>query len=391
MGLSVGELFINLGIKGSEKTIGAIGDAQKGMKGLGSVSLEAKAAIVGVFYAFERLLSASSQYGTRLENFGALTGLSAAKLQEWEYAARQVGVGADEMAGSIKGVQSAMSKMIMGEGAPKGLGLIANATRSFDVNRVRDTFYVLNQLQEAAKKLPKDLGNEALKSFGLSENTIAAMRRNAFRPDVMKRAPVYSERETAALDHANALWANLGNSIERAFGKFNVQHGGQLVQDLTKMSDALITLAGSLVKVAEQFKAFELATKFVTELAGALNDISKWQAGKRSFWGEDLDEKGKVKGDRSVTGATFGNFFDIMRELWNTPAPKISESERIYNAVHGSVKPIFGPSPGSQQNVEINQTLQFQHEGKDHKRTSDDVGKAVQKAYRQMSAQGQGS
>ena len=56
MGLTVAEMFVNLGIKGSEKTVDAVNSVDKGISNIRSTSLEAKAAIVAMFYAIGRVV-----------------------------------------------------------------------------------------------------------------------------------------------------------------------------------------------------------------------------------------------------------------------------------------------------------------------------------------------
>jgi hypothetical protein len=58
-----------------------------------------------------------------------------------------------------------------------------------------------------------------------------------------------------------------------------------------------------------------------------------------------------------------------------------------------ALPPVPAAAPGStqNQNVNVNQTLNFQHDGADPKRTADSVKKAVRESYRQIGAQGQGS
>src|ERR1700744_4238817 len=104
--MDIGSLFLNLGIKGSEKTVGALTDVKKGLGELGSMSLEAKAGIVAAMYALEQLFATSGKAGTDLTNFNAITGESVKTLQQYQYAARQVGVSNQEVEGSFKTLQS---------------------------------------------------------------------------------------------------------------------------------------------------------------------------------------------------------------------------------------------------------------------------------------------
>lgn len=364
--MNVGELFVGLGIKGAEKTVGAITSVTKGLGEAKSMSLEAKAGILGAMYALERLVATSGAAGTGLTNFNAFTGLSAKQLQQWQYAARQAGVSSEEFAGSVKSVQNAMTNMMMGKGAPEGLGLLSNKV-GFDPKRARDTFYVLEQLQKFARTVPNDIGNAVMKSFGLSEGTIAAMRRNSFSPELMARAPIYSDKEINSLNRANIAWSNLGNKIEMAVGHFNSKHGVQLVNDITKITDAVLKLSEALLKVAEKYKVFEGLAKVANFTAEAL------ESKEGTVLGEKHLEK---KVWNWITGKGFQN------------APGMQPMEQhITPTVPGVPSIVSGP----QQNINVKQDLHFQHDGKDAKKTGDSVKRAVQESYRQMAAQGQGS
>ncbi len=371
--MKIGELFVGLGVKGSEQSIKAVGNVKSGLGEVKSMSLEAKAAIVGVVYALEKMMSQSAQMGTALTNFNALTGMSAKELQQWQYAARQVGVSGDEMTSSLKSVQGAMAQMLMGQGAPAGMAMLANKV-GFDPARARDTLYVMQQLQKLAQAVPQDVGNQMLKSFGLSEGTIAAMRRNAFRPEVFAKAPVYGDKETGQLDRVNVAWSNLGQKIQMAFGHFTAKHGMQLVSDLTKITDGVVKLAEALQKVAEQYKIF-----------GAIAKLA-------NFTAEALESKpGTLLGEKHLE-----------KKVWDWFTMKGKKQANPYAAIEG-IKPIWDSNnfaapamkqtgaPTEKQDIEVNQTMIFQHDGKDAKKTGESVNKAVKDAYRQMQAQGQGS
>lgn len=193
------------------------------------MSIEAKAGIAAVIYGMERLMQNSAQAGTGLTNFAATTGLSMKSLQQWQYAARQAGVSGEELTGSVKAVQQSMTNMLLGKGAPEGMGILARAV-GFDPKKAKDTFYVMDKLQEASKRLSPEMFQAVSKSFGVGEGVSAAMRRNMFRPDVFAKAPIYSDQETGKLDKVNVAWSNLGQKIEMAMGHLTAGHGLQLVE-----------------------------------------------------------------------------------------------------------------------------------------------------------------
>lgn len=258
--MTIAELFVNLGVKGADSAGKAIGGVKSGLGEVKSMSLEAKAAIVGAIYALERMMSSSAQAGTGFMNFTALTGMSAQELQKWQYAARQVGIENEEITGSLKSVQNAMTNMLLGKGAPEGMAMVANKV-GFDPAKARDTLYVMQQLQKFAQQVPNDVGNNMLKSFGLSENVIAAMRRNAFRPEVMAKAPTYSDNEIKSLDRANVMWSNLGNQIKMGLGHLTAKFGPTLIKDIGQIVPEVMKLVGALAQLADKLKVISVLGK----------------------------------------------------------------------------------------------------------------------------------
>lgn len=342
--MNIAELFVNLGIKGADKTVGALGSVKKGLGEVSSMSLEAKAGIVAAMYGLEQMMAKSGAAGTGLTNFAALTGLSSRTLQEWEYAARQAGLSGEELTGSLKSVQNSMSNMLMGKGAPEGLAIVKRAV-GFDMNRVRDTFYVMQQLQKAAQALPKDVGNNIIKSFGISEGTIAAMRRNAFSPNIMGKAPAYSDKEINSLDRSNIAWSNLGNKIEMAFGHFNAKHGQQLVGDISKITDQVLRLVEAFEQLAEKLKLF-----------GALARAAEVTADIFQGWGLMVDD---------ITGK--GNYPKQHAQLpAGLIAPNIDPTNQGYHSI-----------------TTINQNIVHHGDAKDTKSVKDTHNSAANHAYRQ--------
>lgn len=395
MGLNVGELFVNLGIKGSEKTIGAISSVKKGMNETASASLEAKAGIIAAMYAVEQLFAKSGATGTGLTNFNALIGVSTKTLQQYQYAGRQVGVSNEAMTGTFKTLQSAMAQTLMGGAAPKGLGLVAAFTGGItpaDIKKFAEHPELLIQkLQEYASK-DKNIAqrNEVLKSFGLGDDVNAALVWQAFKPGIMAGAPTYGRGEIEALKEADKAWSNLGTKIEMAFGHFNALHGGQLVEDFSHLTGAAVKLAEAFMGFTKVIPIFDLISKAFEGWAKILGLVSE---GAKSLTGQIAHD---VKGTKGLTGngvadKTLGIFQGI--------------GDFIINGVINGVKDVYGVSkeiiapdvpslPGkgsSSQQFNVNQYLQFKHDGKDAHKTGDAVKKAAQEFYRAHPAQRQGS
>ena len=135
--MNIAELFVSLGVKGSEKTIGAVANLSKGLAVSAGNALELSAGLGVAFYAFDRLTSGSNTAGQSLRNFETLTGVSADTLQRYQYAARQAGVSNEETAGSFKALQAAMGAVARNEGAPAGMKFISGLVGGFDIKRIQ--------------------------------------------------------------------------------------------------------------------------------------------------------------------------------------------------------------------------------------------------------------
>ncbi len=382
--MQIAELFVNLGLKGADQTGKALGNVKTGLGEVKSMSLEAKAAILAAVYGLEHLMSNSAQAGTGLSNFTALTGLSAKSLQQWQYAARQAGVSGEELTGSMKAVQGIMTNMLLGGGQPKGLAMLAN-TVGFDQSKARDTFYVMQQLQKFAQSVPADVGNEMLKSFGLSEGTIAAMRKGVFNASNFAKAPTYSDPENSQLNKVDVAWANLGQSIQMAMGHFTSKHGMGLIKDLSKATAEILKLANAFTTLAEKVKLFDAIDEIFKGWGMIFESIGSGIDKLTGLFGEGAkgagvtDKKGNLKENpiemlNKWTSKKIDQYFDDKPKVSEHVAPQV-------RAVHHA----------NNQHVEVSQTLNFHHDGKDAKKTGDSVHKAVKHAYRQYQAQAQGT
>lgn len=490
--INVGELFVSLGVKGTGKAIDAIDSVKKGLQGIASTSLETKAAIVAAIYALERLFTSSGQRGTALENFSALSGIATKTVQQYQWAAQQVGLSNEEVTGTFINLQKNMTKTLLGKGAPEGLGMFArkggNVTSEDIAEYQKHPEELLQKLQQYAQT-EKNVGlrNEVLESFGVGGNMIAALQRNAFNPKALNSAPTYSDQQITQLDKANVAWKNLGSQVEMIFGKLNARHGAELVGDVEKLIGPLGKVIESLVKLAEKIKLFEglriifegmakaidvLATsleklgssKFLNTFMKIIGD-SFAAFMKTAAMGDPTKELGQVGKDLSpaIEGAkeavkssplvkptaTTNSVVDllglkpILEQISNVKKAGLQNnaqddfSDYKENPPKRSMEPkkendLFSPQnkPGSftptpqpeslspqkepktgaflppqaitptapmirnnanNQNVNVNQTMNFQNDGSNAKQVGDSAKKMVQNAFRQIPALAQGA
>jgi hypothetical protein len=271
MGFSVGEMFVQLGVRGSEKTISAIEQSRKGILGLKDMSFEAKAAIVGLFYALERAFSATGQQGVSLTNTGMILDMNKQKLQQYEYALRQVGGTADEMDQTFISLRDSISNMIFGKGAPERLLAVMSQLRAagIDVKNQEQLEWakhpeqLIQRLQQYAqmKNIPAFEKGPFLKSFGLSNTMIAALEKGVFNPAVFAKASVYTDDIIKKLNDSAIAWSNVGASFKKAFGEITAEFGKPLADDFQKLVGPTKDLARAIVMLSEKLHLLEGVSK----------------------------------------------------------------------------------------------------------------------------------
>lgn len=358
--MKIAELFINLGVKGNDSANKALGGVKSGLSDVKSMAFETKAMIAAVVYGLERMMSGSAQAGMGLNQFATFTGKSAEMLQKWQYAGRRAGATAEEVAGSFKSVQASMLRSLQGEGAPAGYSMIANKV-GLDRNRLRDTEYVMKQLQKFAQMVPADIANDKLKSFGLSEGTITAMRQGVFNDKNFAAAPIRTDSQIQALSKVQVALGDAAQKFQMGFDKFTMKHGAELIRDFEKITKAIFGLADALTTLAEKLKVFQLLSK-VVDLTTATADSANKQLNaitNPSSYKSPL-EPGK-------TGYI---------QMWKDAV--MNDMSKLMNALAPEPKAI---SQGSNVNANVSVTQNFQHDGKDHRRVGDAAQKGVQKAF----------
>lgn len=297
--MNIGELFISLGIKGADSTKSALTGVSSGLNDAKSSGLAAKAAIVGLVYGLERMMSASAKVGVDLQSFANSTGLSTEMLQKWQYASRQFGVGADEMAGTLKHVQNAMTDIMLNKGAPEGFSAFARSVQ-LDGTRLKDTYYVMEKLQEYAKKGDPAIAKKFVSSL-VGDNMFSALRQ--ITADVKNLNPnIYSDKESARLQKVNAGWANLADNVQKAMGHFNAKHGFQMINDIQKVTAEVLKLIEAFIKLSEKYKFFEKLAQSIE----VLTDMLRVMNGEKTLASTD---------SAKATSSFFGELFGEKRDF----------------------------------------------------------------------------
>ncbi len=309
MATTAGEFFVELGIKGSDKTIGALTDTRKGMGDLASTSLEARAAMVAAAYAFEQMMSASAHYGTAVQNSSLLLGVGTKELQKYHYAAQMAGASVEEMNGSFKRLSDIATNIHLNKGVPEGLKMINNllGPNAIDIKRIDDLPYMLQKLQEVAAntKLPAGLRRRFLEEMLGSDNMVAAVIKQSFGAQVLNNAPFYSTSQLSQLDKARSAWTKIANQVTRAFGLFNARHGASMATEIGQVVTATSKLAEALDGLAERLQVFKGFAIVMNGLAGSMQIVANLASDKKETREAERNEIGNFFSDLGLMADKF--------------------------------------------------------------------------------------
>lgn len=258
--MKVGELFVNLGIKGGEKTISVLSSAKSGMSDLMSASLATKAAILAAGYALQQMTTYSARAGTEMKNFSALTGIPMKFLQQIQYAASTANVSLEETQASLKGVQDAMTAIKQGHEPPENfMSLMYALGGTFNQARANvDTVYAMQKIIEGLPKIQDEgIRNSVASGLGLGTKFTAAAVRGRLAPEKLSAAPVLDDKIWEKLDRNTEALVRFETRAKNAMLVFESEHGAGFIKDISTIEISMIHLGQAFVTLMETIHGFE--------------------------------------------------------------------------------------------------------------------------------------
>lgn len=261
--MKIGELFIQIGVAGTDKSVDSLQSVQRGLKDTMSAAFGVTAAITSAVYAFRKFGEQSNATGMDLKNFENTTGLSTDSLQRWQQLGISAGQSAETMTAAFSRVQAVMTDMALGKAFPEGIGRIQNELtrlgKPIDIGRAQtDTAYMMSKLREYAldTAIQPQYRTSALKSF-LSEGAITALMGSG-KFNLGAATDIYSRKDISAQSGMQAGWNKLIWNFEHSIGRLNAQFGPGLLKDITQVSNAFLDMVKSLAELNQVLPVFRL-------------------------------------------------------------------------------------------------------------------------------------
>lgn len=396
--MKIAELFVGLGIKGDDDAGKKLKNVDKGLKDVQSTGYAAKAALLAVVYGVGQLIGASAKAGTELANFTDLTGISSTKLQQYQYVLRQVGGTNEEMEQTFKNVSSAIANMLLTGDAPKFAGFFSSEGIDVDMNRVEDTIYMMEKLQELSKSLSSHghpaVANEILKSLGVDGNVAVAMKKGMFNASNFANAPIIGEQQLERLRRLNAEYGNFQKRLSMTGSQLALSVGSPALKELNHAFTSVEHFSTALGKLVKQQPAigyiltalggiaaltFAPVTASIVLLIETLADLDK---GKDSAIRKSL--KGYHKLDQNIMEFLLNKIGGGLEMMGATPR----KTEDLMKDIYGNDrnKPFMGPT---QEKGTMNiQKIEINAPGGDPEAIRDSTTSAIDIAYSQYFGRG---
>lgn len=346
--MKIAELFIQLGIKGARVTKDALTGVHGALAGARDTSWELKAGIFGAVVALEEITRRAVLSAVELKNFAGATGLSTQELQKWGYWAEINDVKAENMASTIKGLQSAQSALRLGQGVPAGAVY-------FGLNQSNNPIEMMAEIQKKLRAIgndQKEIGNARTmaSTLGISDDMFAALRIGTVGFAGLRKEMMLTGKEQQELLKLNRQWTQfwltlkgesnktIANNLAAPITDFvhtlrnAVIELGELSSQFNKALGQLGSKDANRLKVAFQAIALAITAAFaplgpyvaaIVLLANALDQIYKYTHGEKSLLGDLPADQAKMQGyrDASKIGGTSADIAKNKDQFGATAGP----------------------------------------------------------------------
>ena len=275
---SIGELFIELGVKADT---GTLKNVQSQVKGLRTNLLLVGAAFTGAIVDLDRFVNSALKGVVALQNLNNQTGLSIEKLQNFQQAGQlsNLALSADQIAQSIGSLQKNLAQIKIGQGDIAPFQLLGIDPTS------QDAFGVIDQLRESIKGIDPAIATNLVSQLGLSpefinilklsrkefellsENTFLNPKQRANIDKLGTSIKAVSLRFKALKDQSIAKLAPQLTEITQEFFKWLKDNGDKIVQTIS-------SIAKGIAKFAEGIgRAVGLVSRFLSNTIGLENSL----------------------------------------------------------------------------------------------------------------------
>jgi len=318
--MNVGELYINLGVKGAEVATKSLESVDSGMTKVKDTSLEAKAAILAVVYGVEQIVSSAGAFGAHMNLFGEMTSINGKKITnevlKWGAALEQLGLSSEQAQGAFLSVQGVITKALLPGGSVTPYLNEFLKRMHMTIDEARNVPLLMERFRSIMKN-SKDkpyITTLAQGAFGLNPEISAAI--GLLNKNPMEMAlRTSNEGQVERLSGLYKQWVQFEQAISQDSKNFADNFGGGMVKTLAGALHVIEKLAPPMASLAESSAIIQAA--FIA-IAASLAPISAAIAGL--IW--VLGEWDKNSNNQP---SIFGTGKNSKMPAWMTLGTKIGE------------------------------------------------------------------
>jgi len=317
MATTIGELFVNIGIKGADKAVGALKSVGGFMGDLSAKGLAAKASIVGAIYALERLTEAGGNYGASIKNLGLYTGQSSKYIQQLREAFRQSNVDIGEADQTLQNVIKALTDAKLKGQAPAGLATIFGEAGIKNADQLKEKLNdipgTIDLIFDYIRRHQPDKNNAGVYNYltetmGLTPGAITTAER--FKGSIQSITQnVASDQMIDRLDKVKRSWSDFWTRLQMFNNRLTADFGLPVIQGLNQILKKLFELERALERIFKKSKTFG------------------------DFWKSLFGGNGTEQGTKPSTTGDYSklpSFFELLHSL--TVPQKMPTEDQIKNA-----------------------------------------------------------
>jgi len=268
--LKIADLFISLGLSGQGDVKKGLDNVSSSLKELFSMSIRTKLTLAGIVSGLTAAAFSAGKTGAAFMHFKNAFNLSPAELQKWQYASLQLGVSAENMQGSIEGIQDALANARLGGGYSDVFGKLG-----IDISGKKDAFNILSQIQSRIKS-----GNtDAMRiwSSGLVNTELFQFLKRG--PDMEKfKAPkgaILSESQLRQQERISVAFGNFSNNLKKSLDSFIVDNSQTIMETIKFLQDTLLSFMNFLkdnkTEIRQAIVAMESLSASLASFVGAFS------------------------------------------------------------------------------------------------------------------------
>lgn len=313
--MTVGELFVRIGLKGGETVAKGLKSVQGDLKAITQNSITSKLAIGSLFIALEEMARHAINYGADLKTAQSAFGIDPSIIQSWQNVGAASNASAEEIEGSILSLSKSMANLRM-RGMPPEFFKVVQQLVEFDPAKAEDMGYALNQLQLYTREALK-LGrskmeiSSVLESFGLGTGIIKTMMEN--KADMAKlQGTILGQGQVDRLADTAKAFRQIGRDMMFVGADLAEVFAFPLADTLKHAASGLVSMFRELRKILPPIKGyFDAFTPvlaaiiaFINPIAGAVMAVtwllSEWDKHHKGNKDNVFDYLGSDKGKKSV-------------------------------------------------------------------------------------------